>query len=252
MNVRIHLIRASDGVELGDDEVAVESLPERFDAVDTHVTVGDVQYKVVGADPEARADIAESGHLRLLLAPVDAMDPGDVRFSAPTLEASTPAFDASASDSGAIALHEDDWRQVELVSAALRGAVDAEATGVRAAREGHEPGRGFGSMHVRRSIPAPLEGVRLPLREVCEALGVEPKPLAIRGAGVVRDGFALPVADALVYGVAPGGVVEALGIQGIPDDVAGSLHAVALRHRLLLVEWCVPRVVRAHEQGFVT
>lgn len=250
MNVRIQLIRASDGLALGEDEVPAESLPERFDAVDTHVSVGDTQYRVVGADPSERARIEESGHLRLLLAPVEATDPTKVRFSAPTLEAQSPVFAQGPADE-AIALHEDDWRQNEFVTASQRELVEAELTEIRAARESHEAGQGFASMHLRRSIPAPLEGARVTLRELRDALGVPSRALAIRGAGVVRDGFAFAIADALVYGAAPDGAVQTLAVQGIPDDVVGALHPIALRHKLLFVEWCVARVVRAHEQGFV-
>jgi hypothetical protein len=204
----------------------------------------------VAADPHTRALIAEAGRVRLLLARVVETDPRAVRFSVPTLEDQTPALDGPVPD-GAIALHEDDWRQTEFVSAAFAEAVREEAEAVRAVKAQHEPGRGWEHLHVRRRIPAPLEGVSLTLHEVVEALGMDPRPLATRGGGAVRDGFALPQGDALVYGVAPHGRVTALGIQGIPDDVVGQLHALALRHKLLLVEWCVPRVVRAHEAGFV-
>jgi hypothetical protein len=81
---------------------------------------------------------------------------------------------------------------------------------------------------------------------------VQPLALRIRGAACVADGFALPVGDALVYGRALGGVVETLAVQGIPDDVVGALHGLALRHRLLLVEWCAARALRAHPSGFVS
>ena len=250
MNVTLELIDAPSGEVLATDETPLNALPERFEGVETHLTLGEVQYRVVGADPSTRALIAEAGRVRLLLTRVVETDPRAVRFSVPTLEDHTPALDGPVPD-GAIALHEDDWRQTEFVSAAFADVVRDEAEAVRAVKARHEPGRGWEHLHVRRAVPAPLEGVALSLHEVVEALGVDPRPLATRGGGAVRDGFALPQGDALVYGVAPHGRVTALGIQGIPDDVVGQLHALALRHKLLLVEWCVPRVVRAHEAGFV-
>lgn len=57
----------------------------------------------------------------------------------------------------------------------------------------------------------------------------------------MRDGYALPLGDALVYGTAPGGAVAQLCIHGVPDDVVGLLHAIALKHHLVLVEWCAAR-----------
>jgi hypothetical protein len=250
MNVTLELIDAASGAVLATDETPLHALPERFEGVETHLTIGEAQYRVVAADPHTRALIAEAGRVRLLLARVVETDPRAVRFSVPTLEDQTPALDGPVPD-GAIALHEDDWRQTEFVSAAFAEAVREEIEAVRAVKAVHEPGRGWEHLHVRRRIPAPLEDVSLTLHEVVEALGMDPRPLATRGGGAVRDGFALPQGDALVYGVAPHGRVTALGIQGIPDDVVGQLHALALRHKLLLVEWCVPRVVRAHEAGFV-
>lgn len=250
MNVTLELIDAPSGAVLATDETPLHALPESFEGVETHLTLGDAQYRVVGADPNTRALIAEAGRVRLLLTRVVEADPRAVRFSVPTLEDQTPALEGPVPD-GAIALHEDDWRQTELVSAVFAEAVREEVEAVRAVKSQHEPGRGWEHLHVRRKVPAPLEGVSLTLHEVVEALGIDPRPLATRGGGAVRDGFALPQGDALVYGVAPHGRVTALGIQGIPDDVVGQLHALALRHKLLLVEWCVPRVVRAHEAGFV-
>jgi len=250
MNVTLELIDAPSGEVLATDETPLNALPERFEGVETHLTIGDAQYRAVGADPNTRALTPEAGRVRLLLTRVVETDPHAVRFSVPTLEEQTPALDGPVPD-GAIALHEDDWRQTEFVSAAFAEAVHAEAEAVRVTKSQHEPGRGWEHLHVRRRVPAPLDGVSLNLREVVEALGVDPRPLATRGGGAVRDGFALPQGDALVYGVAPRGRVTTLGIQGIPDDVVGQLHALALRHKLLLVEWCVPRVVRAHEAGFV-
>lgn len=250
MIITLELIDASSGEVLATDEAPLHSLPERFEGVETHISLGETQYKVVGADPSSREHIAAAGRVRLLLARVPTMDPSAVRFSVPTLEDRPPPLDGPAA-ADAIALHEDDWRQVEFVSPSLADAVADEVAAIHAVKATHQPGFGFDAMHVRRRVPDPLPGVSLPLREVIDALGVSARPLAVRGVGAVVHGFALPLGDALVYGTAPDGRVEQLAIQGVPDDVVGQLHAIALRHKLLLVEWCVPRVVRAHPAGFI-
>ena len=118
MNVTLELIDAASGAAVATDVVRLDSLPERFEGVDTHLTLGDTQYRVVGADPSARDDIAKAGRVRLLLAPVPSVDPRAVLFSVPTLEDGAAPIDAVGDASHAIALHEDDWRQIELLSAA--------------------------------------------------------------------------------------------------------------------------------------
>lgn len=251
MNVTLELIDAASGAAIATDEVRIETLPERFEGLDTHLTVGDAQYSVVGADPSSRDDIAKAGRVRLLLSRVEQVDPRTILFSVPTLEDSAAPIDPAGDHAGAIAIHEDDWRQIELLSAAQREAVDAELSDIRAVKSAHHKGHGYEKLHVRRRVPAPLDGVTLPLKEVVEAMGAQPRALSIRGVGVVRDGFALPLGDALVYGTAPGGAVAQLCIHGVPDDVVGLLHAIARKHHLVLVEWCAARVLRAHDAGFV-
>lgn len=250
MNVTLELVDAASGATLSTDEVPVASLPERFEGFETHLDVGPDRYRVVGADPDTRDAIAAAGRVRLLAERVVAVDPRTIRFSLPTLEDARAPVDAAADAADAIYLHEDDWRQTELVAAALRAEVDAELADVRAVKHDGDGGAGYARMHVRRRIPAPLPGVTLRLEALAAAVEATPRPLALRGVGVVRDGFALPRGDALVYGTAPGGVVTALAVHGIPDDVVGLLHPIALRHKLLLVEWCVPRALRALDAGF--
>lgn len=252
MNVTLELIDAASGAAVATDVVRLDSLPERFEGVDTHLTLGDTQYRVVGADPSARDDIAKAGRVRLLLAPVPTVDPRAVLFSVPTLEDGAAPIDAAGDASHAIALHEDDWRQIEFVAGAQREAVEQELADVRAVKSTHHKGGGYEKLHVRRRVPAPLADVSLSLRDVVEAMGVQPRGLAIRGIGAVRDGFALPLGDALVYGTAPDGRVETLCVQGVPDDVVGALHPIARKHRLILVEWCAARALRAHDAGFIT
>lgn len=246
--VTLELIDASSGEALGDVTVPFDSLPERFEDNDTLLSLGATQYRVVGADPSSRALIARSGRARVLLSREP--DPAGQRFAQPSIEETSPAIDASVDPAGAIALRADNWRQCELVAADQREAVDAELADVRAIGRATQGPPGFATRHRRRRVPAPLNGTGLTLDEVIGVLGGPARPLAIRGVGVVRDGFALPHGDALVYGTAPGGIATVVAVQGIVDDVAGLLHPIAWRHRLLLVEWCVPRRLRALDEGF--
>lgn len=251
MDITLELIDAASGAVLATEQTSLDALPEAFEGVETHLSIGDVQYHVVGADPSTRELIAAAGRVRLLLTRVAETDPRAILFSVPTLENGSAPIDATRAADDAIKLHEDDWRQIELVQADQLAAVDEELQEISALKAVAHVGSGYSKLHVRRRVPTPLVGATVSLRELRDALDAPQRDLAIRGVGVVRDGFALPLGDAMVYGTAPDGVVTTLAVQGIADDVVPALHPIALRHKLLLVEWCIPRRLRAHEAGFV-
>ena len=56
--------------------------------------------------------------------------------------------------------------------------------------------------------------------------------------------------EALVYGVADGGLVHTLAVLGMKDDVVGSLHGLTRAHDLVLVDWCNAARYVAHADGF--
>ncbi len=173
-------------------------------------------------------------------------------FSLPTLEDALPASTAAPEGVDiSLRITPDDWRQFELVEASQLAAVDAEVEAIRRVHETQREGSGFRSLHVRHGVPTPLASARLTVRELEETLGAKARPFALRGEGpMVRDGFAIPCAEALVYGVAEGGVARVVGVYGIPDDVVAQLHPLALAHHLVLVDWCRPARYVAREEGF--
>ncbi len=251
MTIVLELIDQATGDLLAESEVPVDSLPRSFVGMDTTLTVGDGQYHVVRADPETREAIAEAGRARLLLRRLEMVNPADILFSLPTLEDALPAGEAG--EAASLQLVADAWRQCEFVAANQGPTIEAELAEVRAVVETKRVGAGYSALHVRRRVPTPLAGVRLTLAEVEAALESSARPLGVRGeVGRVAGGFAVPTAEALVYGVAEAGVVRVLGIFGLRDDVLGRLHALALAHDLVLVDWCNAARLRAHPAGFVT
>jgi hypothetical protein len=253
MDITLELIDHATGEIFAQSEVPLESLPERFEGMETTLQVGDADWTVVASDPSTRAEMKKAGRVQLVLRKVVTVDPKTVRFSLPSIVDGVPASVAAPPGvEVSIRLHEDDYRQVEFVHASQAMEVDAELADIARIKSEHRQGGGFDAIHVRKRIPEPLGGVRLRRAELEAALETKSRPWAVKGAGpMVADGYALPDAEAVVYGVAREGFVETLCVYGMLPDVVGRLHAVALAHGLLLVDWCAGQRLRAHEAGFV-
>lgn len=252
MDITLELIDHATGEIFAESEVALESLPERFEGMETTLQVGGADWQVVGADPSTRAEAAKAKRVQLVLRKVVAVDPKSVLFSLPTIVDALPG--ETVAPPGAevsIRLHGDDYRQVEFVHASQGLEVDAELADIARIKAEHRKGSGFDAIHVRKRIAEPLAGVKLRRAELEAALGTTSRLWAFKGGGVVADGYALPDAEAVVYGVAHEGFVETLCVYGMLPDVVGRLHGVALAHGLLLVDWCAGQRLRAHEAGFV-
>jgi hypothetical protein len=251
MDVALELIDHATGRVFARSEVPLESLPERFAGMDTTLSVGGDDWQVLSADPDTRAAIASAGCVQLVLHKVSKVDPRALHFTLPTLENTQPEQGAAPGDEVSIRLHEDDWRQVEFVHGSQRALVEEELADIARILSEHRQGAAFDAVHVRQRVPEPLRGVRLRVAEVERAIGREARPWALRGGGVVKDGFAVPDAEAVVYGTARDGWVETLCVYGMLPDVVGKLHALARDHGLMLVDWCAGQCLHAHEAGFV-
>jgi hypothetical protein len=252
MDVRIELIDEADGTVIGESEVPLESLPERFAGMETTLTVGDSQYTVVHAEPATRDTIATTGVARLTLRKVVAVDPRSILFSLPSIENALPRSIALAPGvEVTVRIPADDYRQVELVHVSAMEAVDAELAEIRRVIAASRDGRSFDECHARRRITDPLRGARVTVEALAAALGVEARPFGIRGEpGAAEDGFALPYSDAVVYGLARGGRVDVLAVHGFLEDIVGALHPIALEQNLVLVDWRKAETLRALEEGF--
>jgi len=240
--VEVTLVDAATGEVLGRTKMPPGELPETF-LVETTMRILDEQWAVLRAEPPTRAEFARSKRLVLTLArvPQRTLDPRDILFSLPTLNDRLPD-EAGRADDTEVAVVEDDWRQVELVAAALRFVVDDEIGEIERvhAERGRDPG--FRRLHLRQRIDAPLDEVAL---GDVRALGLGPaRPLRLHGhAQRVGGGFAHPLPGGWVlYGVAQGDTVTTLALDPAgeppPAETAAALEELAREHGLLLVDWC--------------
>jgi hypothetical protein len=243
--VEVTFVDAASGAVIAGSKMEPEQLPETF-LVDTTLHLGDEDWTVLRADPPTRAEFSKTRRLVLTLQRVEQttmMDPRQILFSLPTLNDRLPD-DGEPADGSEAVLAEDDWRQVELVSAGLRAAVDEEIRAITAIHESHRRGPGFDEIHVRGRIEHPLGGGLPP--DALHSLGLgAPRALRLdRHGDRVRGGFAhlLAAGDWLLYGVAGEGAVTVLGLHPgaePPSDVAiQALEALAERHDLIVVDWC--------------
>jgi hypothetical protein len=235
------------GDVIGETELMPEALPERFEE-DTRLRLGEHSWEVLRAEPPRRADWIRAGAVTLTLRRVDtpAPKPQDVLYSLPTICDALPATcGAPAAGQQLLTLHEDSWRQVELVSRIHTAAVHAELAAIERILQARS-GPGFRDLHVRRQPTSPLVECHLTAAILERAL---PGAGPLDGVGfgsppeVIEGGFAYAAGDMRVYGVSVDGVAMCLGLSRVAATVPPALKGLIADHGLMLVDWCAARVV---------
>lgn len=245
--VRVQLVDEA-GTMLAQAELEPEALPESFES-ETTLELGGHSWLVVRAQPMTRAAYVATGQLTLALrkqqvqpVPVD-----QILYSLPTLNDFVPGVVPGSSklEQRVLGLHQDQWRQVELVSRGHAAVVAGELAHIRRVLE-RQRGPGFKELHVRKQPAAPLSDTSVtlaeldrlwPAAEYYDGLGYE------RAAGLIEHGFAFEAGTLQLYGQAEDGVVTTLGLTRAVAEPPPPLRQLMSAHALLLVEWCTARVV---------
>jgi hypothetical protein len=264
VKVQVRFIDAATDEVIGESEQDAEELPASFED-ETIVTIGDQNWMVTGATPRRREDIERTGRLLLRLSALGVASPPDILFTLPTVAADFPPIATRvARDRGAVLLmHEDDWRQIELVSQSLEAIVDTEFESIREVIEHQRVGVGYQRCHARSLITAPIqrhvppERIRALLadgRELKEGAGV-PQTMTV---DLISDSFAVELGTISLYVHEREGRVDVLGLQRRTDAVGGHLHDARIlcevlnECRAIIVDWCalrkIPPDVRTVEQ----
>lgn len=249
--VHLTLLDADSGATLTETEIASEELPPTF-AESTVLSLGGETWTVVAAAPLTAAERRQTGRVELTLRRMTPMSPGDILFSLPTIADELPRCEPGTAG---LALHEDDWRQVELCAASLDATVAACIARIdRIVREKRHPSGAFEEIHLRRELPDPLPGVVV-TREALRAAvpgAVDLDGVLIHGAGRVIDGFALGLGSGIcVYGFWREGRAAVLAFHALEEGAevdrdAAAIAALMSAHELRLVSWC-RRVVATEE-----
>ena len=239
--------------EIGRSQTPISQLPESF-LIATRLHIRDEEWSVVRAEPSTSAEFRVTGKLVLHLARIERLSPKDILFTLPSISNESPAIAPGAIENrpGTLDLHEDDWRQAELVSVQFEQAVSEELDLIRRVCDEESvpvgQGRAFRSCHVRRGVPRPIAaGVRFAdIASLATIASCERSQLQMsRAGGRVADGFAFRLPRLWLYGQSHKGEIGVLAIHATQgsgvdtgDTEARTLVDLMQRHDLLLVDWC--------------
>jgi hypothetical protein len=191
----------TNGQPLGRSEMPASQLPDSFQIATTLEMQGN-NWSVVRAEPATKSEFATSGQLRVVLAPVQQLDPKQLLFSLPTISDELPAMIDGAASTNMLQIHEDDWRQREFVSAARRAQLVEELQDVNEIHREHKIGLGFDAVHIRKRIPRPLEA-KLRLDELMKVLTPDHvfEGVALDASGSrLKNGYAFRAGSLTLWG----------------------------------------------------
>src|SRR5258708_33836916 len=202
--ISVSFVDDQTGVTFASSELPPDQLPDTF-ALETDLDMRGNHYVVVAADPPNKEAFAKSKRLTVRLQRVEQMDPRAVLFSMPSICSSAlPACERVESSAGVPVLHEDDWRQCELVSATHASDISAELAAIREVHAKAWTGSGWREVHARQRIPKPMpEGITW--SEVTSLLNraIIPVPsVAFQPSGWTGSGPSAGAVDAVVNAVA--------------------------------------------------
>jgi hypothetical protein len=192
-------VNAATGEVIGVSEQPADELPDTFTG-GTELTIGSRTWNVVGAEPASSAERTRTGALRLTLREPQVVDPQRVRYSMSSIcDELPPVADEEADGDATLTLHEDLWRDIELISARHQAAIDANIAAIDRIERDAAGAAGYGDLHLRVEPSSPLAGVELWLDELLSQLsgtrmpdGVAFRARAADRAASLRLGTARP------------------------------------------------------------
>ncbi len=239
----LRFVDAGSGKLLGEHPAPESQVPESFE-VATTLDIGEVRFEVVHAEPSTRSAAVAQGFLTLRLRRLDIrmVDPKELLCSLPSIADQLPPMTA-ARPGPILRLHEDDWRQVELLSPAAAELAAGDLAAIADIHRAERVGSGFRRVHVRAAVREPLAGVQVRIEDLRKAMHAGAVDfLALEGA--VDHGFSIRSPGGIVaYGRAENGIALEVGFirTAEPPLAAGKWFELASwisAHRLLLVDWC--------------
>jgi hypothetical protein len=260
--VEVVFVDGATGSEIGRSKLPREQVPASFET-DTTVEIGDAKWLVDRTDPSSPAEVAAARTLVLTLRRIGRFPPGDILYSLPTICDALPAVAAGAT-ADRLEIHEDDWRQIEMVSAGLREVALAELRAIRAIHQTHArrtaDGQlaGFDAIHVRAqpSRPLPIPLPRHQLLTMLPPADHEYSGVAFAGTpGAAGGSFAAAFGPVQLYGLADGDAIQILCLRGpVPPpgprpDLIGGLQDAMRAFSIVLVDWCRCSIIEPASLG---
>ena len=224
----------------------IDQLPETFE-INTTLDIGEDKWSVVSAEPARKAEFAKTGKLKVYLAKIQYMNPADLLYSLPTISNELAGLKDTPTLENVLILREDDWRQIEFLSDILSADAIKEIAAIRSIYENERKGAGFKSLHVRKSIPEPLKGRSLTLRNLKEAFGVSHsyEGIAYNTAHAVIDGgfaFESTIGVQIWGQVNEDGILKCLCFSPLHNEVdkdsfTKTVGEFSAENKLIFVDW---------------
>jgi hypothetical protein len=245
--VSVEFVDAATGQTFARSDLPADQLPHSF-ASETTLHLGDDPWLVERAEPVVATEFVPAGRLVLTVRRLASVPPQEILYSLPTICDTLPRLGPTPTAADCLELHEDDWRQVELVSRSLATAVNAELDAILrvheqyAERDSDERIVGFRKVHIRSIVPfaEPVSWSRL--RELLPTPQQEYEGVRFRGSAQVAVGsFALDVGRLSWYGITERDAMAVLGVAftAAGDPVAaGCIEPVLREFDLVLIDWC--------------
>jgi hypothetical protein len=251
--VSVVFVDADTRAEMGRTELPGTQLPDTFEQ-GTTVQLGEASWSIEGAEPPTAVQVHASGTLKLTLRRIDVVPARDILYSLPTICDILPSTDAHRGQHDRHEMHEDDWRQVEMVHADLADVIHTQLQAIHRIYDQHahrgDDGRlvGFRAIHVRTQPTDPLPSAlsRQRLLSLLPAGRITSGNVGFRGQpGTIPGSFTVDIGPILIYGLADGDTVTVLALHAketpsSPDqpDLDAHLQHVMRTFNLALVDWC--------------
>lgn len=261
--IRVTLVDADTGEQIVETSTPPTELPEHFEGYTT-LQVGDATWEVTDAEPNLRREYLQSGELRLQVRRVESttVPVAELLYSLPTIADFAPEInvDANKIDLNVLEIHEDDWRQIELISAQQEPAVLVSLKHISSILADQKTASGgYKKLHVRSEIAQGISD-EVESSEVFAALGADSPTQSflefdglsfLHLGGLVANAFALRSPQGLyIYGTANDTAITNLCLLRCrtsvrPDRDAAAITSLMKKHNLLFVDWCEHTVVPA-------
>lgn len=260
--IRVEFINGADNSVIGVSNIPCKQLPDTF-AINTNLDIKDQKWSVQSADPVDKAQFIKTGNLRLVLSRLSMVNPAEVLFSLPTISDDVGNVRGTTLPNEAIfAIHEDDWRQVEFISATFNPEIHQEFVDIQHVCNSEKSGPAFKKLHVRKRIPNPLavsslnlDGLKviIPSQKRYDGVGFYKTP------GTIPQSFAWNCGQQLVlWGIAKDdGKILRLCLSGLPargevPAISTALANLTERYQLSFVDWCRTTEIHSDAKGFET
>lgn len=252
--IKIDFIQEGMSEPFSSTNMPIDELPESFDK-HTTLTIGDEQWEVQEAIPEKKDIFSKTGFLKLVLKKVELIDPNEILFSTLTINDELPQLEQREVSQNILPMHEDNWRQFELISRKFKKEIEYEFRYIiRVEKEHKVKDAGYNNIHVRKEISTPLDDKSITLQELEEHFqkrefyddvvlyAISDKESTFKN--VIVNNYAFYTANGWVLWGKTNGKGKLLYINiaetedGNNESFSKEMDAFLEKHELFSVEWC--------------